>query len=475
MTHSMRPLALLALAVALAGCGSRDPRPQPLTPAAFSSPGATDAGNPGTTPGGTGPEDAGQPAHPAVRIPLNGKKEQPPAQPAANTTPQSANNNGQRTTDNRPLATGNEQRTTDNGQRTTRPTVGTSSGQFLTLGGVVAEVNGTPIYANKVLAPLDHILRTKARQMDLGRFRQSAQGDIRNQIIEKIFIELEYATAQRALDAQDKKLADMATMGHRMRLITNAGGSLEVARRKAYQETGLTFEELIAEQSRIELSKLFYQKKIYPLVQVTGNDVRAYYEKNVDQYTENEKVKFRVLKVDPRKAAVTDAAARKDAAANRVADLYNRAKAGEDFERMVLKENDDPMFARTDLGEVSPSSFAIAKIREALPKLRPGDITTPIADANAYYIVQLVDRKPGRVRPFEDQTVQDEIRIKLRGEQLGALREKHRRQLIANAILRPSLPVLMGQQPPADPQEAQMINTALEMALQRYPEYASAK
>jgi parvulin-like peptidyl-prolyl isomerase len=478
MIPTARRLALFltaAAATTLAGCASPENRPKPLRPDAFSAQPPATSGNPGAAAGGTGPEDAGQSPQPAVRIPLNG-----------NTRPEPANPTGPRseiepkTTNNGQLpAPSSSNGTTDNGQpQATRPTVGASSGQFLTLGGVVAEVNGSPIYANKVLAPLDPIFRTRAKQMDLNKFRLAAADDIRRQILATVIDELEYASAQRSLDAEDKRKAEIATMGFRMRLITNAGGSLEVARRKVQQDYGISLEEYVEERSRHELGNIFYQKKIFPLIQVTANDIRAYYDKNIDQYTANEKVRFRVLKVDIRKSGGPDAAV------NKINDKLKRAKAGEDFEQMVLKENnDDPIFAKSDLGEMSPASFAIAPIRDVLAKLRPGDISDPLRDNNAYYLVQLVDRKPGRVRPFEEQVapeakqfaVQEEIKQILQREQYRTLRERHRQQLLASAILRPSMPVLFGQQPPSTPQEAQMLNTALEMALQRYAEYASAK
>jgi hypothetical protein len=454
MIHTPRRLALLAaFALALPGCmggGDRQPRAKPLTPEAFSSPNAADAGNPGTTPGGTGPVDAGQPAQPAVTLPLNGTPNRP-ADPGTPPSPRSENN-GQRAADNGP-----------------RQTVGASTGQFLTLGGVVAEVNGTPVYASKVLALLDPIFRTKARQMPLERFRREAADDIRRVIIEQCMVELEVATAERHLDADDKRLAEIQTMVYRQRKITNAGGSLEVARRRAVQETGLTFEEEVRERSRRELGTIFYQKKIIPRIQVTANDVREFYDKNIERYTENEKVKFRILKVDVKKTGG------KPQAIDKVMDKYNRARAGEDFEKIVIGENDEPIFAKSDLGEMSPDAFAIAKVRETLKKLRPGDISEPIEEPSAYYVVQLVERKPGRVRPFEELAVQEAIKSELRTRQYNALRNRHQQQLLASAVLRPSLPVLTGQQPPATEQEKQMLNTALDMALQRYLEYASAK
>jgi hypothetical protein len=481
MTPIVRRLALLFTAAAiLPGCASRQEHPKPLRPEAFSGPGTPNAGNPGTTSGGTGPEDAGQSPQPAVRIPLNGNPKPEVATPTK--SPQSSNDGQQPAPNASNGSIANGQRTTDNGQKSTRPTVGASSGQYLTLGGVVAEVNGSPIYANKILAPLDPIFRTRARQMDLERFRLAAADDIRKETLARVMDELEYATAQRALDAEDKRRAEIATMAFRLRLITNAGGSLEVARRKVQQDYGVSFEEYVEERSRHELANIFYQKKILPLIQVTANDIRAYYDKNIDQYTENEKVRFRVLKVDFKKSGG------KEKAIDKADVKHKRATAGEDFEQMVLRENDDPVFTRSDLGEMSPASFAIVKIREALASLRPGDISPIIEDSSAFYIVQLIDRKPGRVRPFEEQvppgggaagdaklTVQDEIRVKLRAEQYRVLRDRHRQQLLGNAILRPSMPVLLGQQPPSTPQETQMLNTALEMALQRYAEYATAK
>src|SRR5687768_16726019 len=102
MTHPPRRLALLAaFALALPGCmgGNSQPRAKPLTPEAYSSPGAAGAGNPGTTPGGTGPEDAGQSPQPLITRPVNGSPARPP-EPSA--PPPRSDNNGQRTTDNGP-------------------------------------------------------------------------------------------------------------------------------------------------------------------------------------------------------------------------------------------------------------------------------------------------------------------------------------------------------------------------------------
>jgi parvulin-like peptidyl-prolyl isomerase len=320
----------------------------------------------------------------------------------------------------------------------------------MTLGGVVAEVNGTPIFANKVLALLDESLKVKARQLDAVTFRKQATLDIDNQIRELVRNELEYAAAQRNLDMEDRRNAELATIGWRQQQLTQAGGSLELARRRA-AESGISFEDQLEERKRIELIRLYYQKKVYPKIQVSADDIRAYYDKNDEQYTEHEKVTFRLLKVDIKKTG------NKDKAILKVADKHKRAKAGEDFKEMVLKENDEQMFARPDMGEMSAKSFAITKVRDALEDLQPGQISDVIEDSGAFYIVQLVDRKGGATRSFSDQKVQDDIRFKLRTEQLRVLSDQKRNELLKGAIINHT---------------PQMRDIAVDMAMQKYAQYA---
>jgi hypothetical protein len=64
------------------------------------------------------------------------------------------------------------------------------------------------------------------------------------------------------------------------------------------------------------------------------------------------------------------------------------------------------------------------------------------------------------VRPFEEQKVQDEIRAKLRIEQYRKLRELDFARLMKGAAIRG---------------DEQMADIALDMAMQKYAQYAAAK
>jgi parvulin-like peptidyl-prolyl isomerase len=524
--------ALVLAAAASAGVGcSRQPKAQPLSPDAFMTPrsGTTNTGGAGggmatgqiPTDGGA-PRGPGEAARPAVQIPArvtptpDGQTPRPTpvdttpgprgaANPPANS--QNAAAAGPTAGGLAPSASGSTLTGTDPAaprtgvsdviDRAIRPVgpnptatnpsaplptgsaaaptglppIGASTGQFMTLGGVVAEVNGTPIYANKVLQLLDKPLRGKAKLLDAARFRKQAADDVRKQIVDLVRYELEVAAAQRYLDADDRRLADAATIYWRQQQITRAGGSLELARRASQTdpENPMDFDERTAEQNRAELIKLYYQKKVHPKIQVSAVDVRDYYDRNVDkEFTENEKAEFRIIKVDIKRTGS------KEKAIDKAANLHKRAKAGEDFAAMAKKENDERMFAGDKPFDVSPKSFAIVKVRDALAKLQPGEVSEVIEDRDGFYLVKLEKRQAGVVHAFDEQKVQDTIRFKLKSDQFRAMREQVQQNLMKGAVMKPDMGVLLGLQPPS-PADAAMLNVAVDMAMQRYPQYVAAK
>ncbi len=472
MTLKIARLSLISLSIAAlaAGC-AKTAQPKPLTPQSFAAPrpgpvnGGAEVGE-RTSPameirtdntGNTNPRPIVPPisivpltgGNPPADVPKTGvsdvvANEIKPVLPA--TAGSNAGGSKVGNTATRPASAG--------AGTTTQP-LGPSSGQYLTLGGVVAEVNTTPIFANKVIKLIDAPLRERAKQLDINGFRRAAMDDIVKTVRELVQVELEYAAAQRSLDDEEKQMAKVQTMVWRLQQITRAGGSLEIAKRKAKEDTGLEFDELVDEQSRTEMVRLYYQKKVYPRIQVTAADIREYYDKNYDkEFTDNEKVSFRLLKVDIAKTGS------KDAAITKVAEKHKRAKAGEDFKEMVLKENDEKMFATEKPWEMAPASFAVVKVREALKTLQPGQLSEIIEDRGAFYIVKLDSRQGGVVHAFDDQKVQDAIRVKLRTAQLRVLRDQERIKLTKGAMIRMDEP---------------MMNIALEMAMQKYAQYAAAK
>lgn len=337
----------------------------------------------------------------------------------------------------------------DTSPPTTRP-IGEKSGQYMTIGAVLTEVNGTPIYADKVVSLLNTQLGVEAKQRDLDAFKRYARNEIMMQVKNMVNDELQYAQAQRVSTAQERDLADRLTMQWRQQQITQNGGSLEQTRAKFAAE-GLDFDDVLRDKMREFVVKIWINKKILPQVQVTAQDMREFYDRNKDKlFTEADVVTFRLLKIDVSKVGTRDEALIKARA------LRDRAAAGEDFVAICTQFNHDTRLAKTGGLEspISKGNYANTKVEDELWKTQTGQLTEVIDTGTALYVARVEERKVGFVRPFEDPQVQIAIQDTLRAQQMRPLLDRAQEALVASAIINPNPP---------------LIEPALEIAIQKYP------
>ncbi|HVT90316.1 MAG TPA: peptidylprolyl isomerase [Tepidisphaeraceae bacterium] len=337
-----------------------------------------------------------------------------------------------------------------------------STGQYLTYGAVVVEVSGTPIYADKVLRLITPKLSEEARQRDFQSYTARARQEIDTQVSTMIKNELLYAAAVQNLAKEEKDLAESATMAWRMRQVTEAGGSLELARRKAAAD-GMDFDERATEQNRIYMVQLLFQKKLYPQVQVTAEEMRTYYDQHVKtEFTAFDEAQFRVIKIT---AARTGG---REQAIEKIKDLHDKAVSMNDeaFAALAGSINDDPalMSSRGRVGGgdgwVQRGSFVVKDVEDAVWKIQPGQVSDVVEVNNSFYIARLENRKQGRMRSFDDEDVQAQIKDDLTKPQLAARQQQMEAKLLKSAVINPETP-----------------NTTpvLEMALQKYTEWRNKK
>ncbi len=333
--------------------------------------------------------------------------------------------------------------------------IGASSGQFQLIGSVVARVNDQPIYANKILTLINRPLVQKAKELAVEEFKNFAMGLIQNQIQALVNDEVLFAAAQRALGDDDRKLADAITQQWRIQQITQAGGSLEVAKARAAAD-GDDFDELVKQQYRRHMIEVFREKKLKPRVQVTIDDMRRYYDRHKDdEFTEHASARFRLLEVSSEKTGGHEKAV------DKIRQKLERARNGDDFTAICAKENDDALKASKsgDMGWITKGSFVQEKVEDAVWKLQPGQISDVIDCGQTLYVAKLEEVKPGRTRAFNEQptaersSVQEVIKDKLQKEQLRALSEEFDRKLRQDAIVDTN-PIMIG--------------LCLDMAMQRY-------
>jgi peptidyl-prolyl cis-trans isomerase C len=321
------------------------------------------------------------------------------------------------------------------------------SDQYMTLGTVVAEVNGTPIFANKVLRRDATVLRELAKDYDIQRFEEAARDRIDKTTDELVYDELEYAAAERELDKNDKQLAEILTEKWRQRQITEAGGSLEIARRRAAAE-GEDFDDRVDDQHRFLMILLYRTRKIDPRVQVTAEEMREYYRSHLaSQFTKLDKATVWILNADP--ADLGD-----DVALAKMKDYQRRLRSGEDFAQIAQAQNSS-VFSQEQT--IERHSFVLQNVENAIWAMQPGQVSGIITDRGGYYLIKVDTLDRGGVQPFEDEAVQDQIRAKLRSQQLQKLQDEEMQKLRDNAVVR------------SDPS---MIDAAVEMALQNYPKWS---
>ena len=341
-----------------------------------------------------------------------------------------------------------------------------ASGQYMTLGGVVAEVNGTPIYINKVLQLVWPTLHNDARSMDADHFILAARDEITREISVLESDELLFAAADQALDTGDKKLVEDLTTAYHQTLVTQAGGSLEIARRKA-AANGDDFDQLIRDQYRRYMIELYQQRKFAPLAEPSAQEMRNYYLQHRQEafITDQSEAGFDLLKIDP--AQMTGDSPQKDRemAFARAKEAHDRAASGATFATIFKEYNNDPGLndftnGTGNMGVFQRGSFNIKQIEDAVWTLQPGQVTDVIEVDGVLYIARMESRKVGVVRPFEDEDVQTRIAGDLRRDRFSRFYEDEKRRLLGEAITTTY---------------DDMFSTAVDMSMQSYQVWSQQK
>ncbi|HXE39863.1 MAG TPA: peptidylprolyl isomerase [Azonexus sp.] len=150
----------------------------------------------------------------------------------------------------------------------------------------------------------------------------------------------------------------------------------------------------LAEQSRI--AQLDKQVKAVP--EPSDKEVRAFYEKNPQLFTEPDKLRLAVilLAVDPSSPATAWQATRDEAKA-----IYARLMAGADFEEAARMHSSVYAENSGDMGYLHRGMLP-EMIQEKIDKFEVGKINEPMDTLEGVAIFKLVDRVVAKKRDFAD-------------------------------------------------------------------------
>jgi parvulin-like peptidyl-prolyl isomerase len=243
-------------------------------------------------------------------------------------------------------------------------------------------------------------------------------------------------------------------MYYRTQLITEAGGSVELAREKAAAD-GVDFDEQVLDQYRRYMRDVFFERKVRPRIKIGADDIRDYYAANLmSEFSTPESITFRLIKVDARKAGS------KEAAEKKAHELREETLKG-DFAEIARTKNDDARLAQSGGTEeaIQRGAYRLEKVEKALWDLPIGQVSPVIEDTNGFFIAKVEERTLGKVADFQDERVQLKIRDTLRARQFRELTEQIETKLRGNFMVYPT----------TEREIDQMMQTAIEMAMQNYP------
>jgi peptidyl-prolyl cis-trans isomerase SurA len=220
----------------------------------------------------------------------------------------------------------------------------------------------------------------------------------------------------------DRGIANIATQaqGQQGRTVTTADVLDEVKRR------GLTEQDFRDEIKRQILEGKLIELRVRPRVHVTDQDAFSAYQHWVKEVHDQETVDVRILAL---RVPAAGSQQQLDARIALAKELAQRARAGEDFCKLVEKYSDD-VSSRPTCGSRGPQAFGtlLPAIQEAVHATKPGSVSDPIPVnlGQEEAIVLLMPLGEARVPAYAD--VKDDMTQKALIEGL----ERARKQWLAD-------------------------------------------
>ena len=148
-------------------------------------------------------------------------------------------------------------------------------------------------------------------------------------------------------------------------------------------------------------------------VQVTGREIKAYYDNNLNSFKKPEQVRAShiLIKVDP-SASESEKAAAKE----KIYKIQQKLKEGEEFGKLARKFSEGPSKAKDgDLGYFNRGQM-VKPFSEAAFNLAPGNVSDIIETRFGYHLITVIDKKPESVISYEN--VKEKLRQRIKGKKV---------------------------------------------------------
>lgn len=273
--------------------------------------------------------------------------------------------------------------------------------------GLAARVNGAEITRERLERFFEERLEERGRHVAAIRSPDAFKSLKLEALDELVDRELLWQEARRRKHVATRAELDRAMARFRAQVP-------DAARRRLALERGGFTEETYAEFVRRELSiRRWIEREVVPGVRVQAAEVKAFYERNADRFTDPAQVRARHVLV---KVAPGADAARRAEARERIETVLAAARGGADFAELAREFSEDSTASSGgDLGWFARGRMVPA-FEAAAFALEPGGISDVVETPYGFHVVRVVGRRPESVRPLDE--AREQIRAHLREERI---------------------------------------------------------
>ena len=164
-------------------------------------------------------------------------------------------------------------------------------------------------------------------------------------------------------------------------------------------------------------------QKVRSKIKVTDEDVKAEYARQAKLDQQDVEVHARHIVIQVAKDASKEV---EREAYERALALAKRARAGEDFQALARQYSEGP--SKADGGDVGffKRGEMVAAFDQVAFSLKPGEVSDPVRSPFGWHVIQVVERRAGAPKPFDQ--VKDQLKDRLWREQM----QRHTEQYVAD-------------------------------------------
>jgi len=184
----------------------------------------------------------------------------------------------------------------------------------------------------------------------------------------------------------------------------------------------------------------YLKKEVTNKVEVSEEDIKAYYESHKDEFKMPEMVRSRhiLIKTDPSASDNDNKKAREKAE-----EILKKIKAGEDFAKLASDVSDDTG-SKTKGGDLGffPKGIMVKSFEDAAFSLKPGEVSGIVETQFGYHIIKVEEKKEPGMEPFD--TAKEKIKQKLLPEPTKIKVKEFIEKAMKDANIEVHTEVLMG-------------------------------